>query len=440
MFPGTRLADTEVSALLHTPVDTNVYSGVVAARMLRGITPLPAGERSFFEAGTLPLERIEVMQHCWLNTTEVSVPNSKGIIRSSDAFNVSFFLVGKVASSSGRHIMEKGFGGKHAHAELPHQFTQRHMIAVRDPILRMMAQYEEQFVRHPPWKPETLRVLPTELLGYHAGAGGSYSDYERLFCNATTEQKIVHSKRLRDNSVRMANGAPPIDRNPCNSIPTHEDGVLARIFDSFMDRWDLRTVFDVHLTLQLASLSQFDTNHPRLGGRPVRVDELFDIVSGDAAWRGLAARSGLPASQMEQTILSKGRSYPKRVNMSKVRNSSIRRICRYAALDLCCLNYPLPPQCSHFRGTNSGVLCEVARRPDVRTGGSSLSVAPFVFDPSRQSHLARRLHPHDGARHRAAQGGGRRAGRLSERPMQRRKTKATKGTKVIEVVEATEAT
>ena len=165
---------------------------------------------------------------------------------------------------------------------------------MREPVFRFFAQYEEQFVRKPPWGPA--RELPAALRGYHAGLA-SYKDYERVFCNMSEAERAAEVARRR----RARKRGSDIDRaldNPCNTGASREDGTLARMFDSFVarcdppartacshlcshrlltpsahtpsiHRWDLRTVFDVHLTLQLASISQVNLARPELGARRV---------------------------------------------------------------------------------------------------------------------------------------------------------------------------
>ena len=47
---------------------------------------------------------------------------------------------------------------------------------------------------------------------------------------------------------------------------------------------------------------------------------------------------------------------------------SIRRVCRYAAVDYCCLNFELPKQC---RDHAAGVSCEI----EVEKGGNGKHAA-----------------------------------------------------------------
>ena len=129
-WPRLKLTDAELEPLLRPPAASGLYSGESAARLLSGEMPLPSGARALFEPGTLPLDRLDVLRRCWLNMSEVDgVKNSKGMIRSAPKYNFTFFLEPKVASSSGRRIMELAFGTRgqtdYIHIARPRDFRDR---------------------------------------------------------------------------------------------------------------------------------------------------------------------------------------------------------------------------------------------------------------------------------------------------------------------------
>ena len=106
-------------------------------------------------------------------------------------------------------------------------------------------------------------------------------------------------------------------------------------------------------------------------GKLYRIDELHDIANSDIAWRSIAPRHGVDDAAISKSLI-RGRSYPRRFNKSKVSDESVRRVCRYAALDYCCLNFEMPKQC---RDGAAGVTCEI--EIDAANGGER-HIVPVV--------------------------------------------------------------
>jgi len=69
----------------------------------------------------------------------------------------------------------------------------------------------------------------------------------------------------------------------------------------------------------------------------------------------------------------RGRTFPRRFNISQVSEDTQRRICRLAAIDYCCLNFPLPPACQPQNAPpGKQVYCQWVNR------GGSRFIEPFV--------------------------------------------------------------
>ena len=60
------------------------------------------------------------------------------------------------------------------------------------------------------------------------------------------------------------------------------------------------------------------------------------------------------------TKLERARGYPRRLNITRVRDDTRHRICHLAAIDYCCFNLPLPPVCGDNDSAN--VFCAAVQR------------------------------------------------------------------------------
>lgn len=79
--------------------------------------------------------------------------------------------------------------------------------------------------------------------------------------------------------------------------------------------------------------------------------------------------------------------YPRRFNVSAVKDATRRRICRLTALDYCCMNFVLPPVCRDE--DFAGVFCNVTRRSIPGQVESHPSIEPFVYLPPGHPELHR---------------------------------------------------
>lgn len=93
-----------------------------------------------------------------------------------------------------------------------------------------------------------------------------------------------------------------------------------------------------HQHLQVARLSNRDT------GKPRRVSTIYKSEDTLSFWTRKARRIGGDALPKEIHKVN-ARSAPRRFNPSLVSLETKRRICRLSAIDYCCLNLELPPEC-----------------------------------------------------------------------------------------------
>ena len=80
----------------------------------------------------------------------------------------------------------------------------------------------------------------------------------------------------------------------------------------------------------------------------MHLDLLGDVKSVNDDWATIFQDYNIPAQEV-----IRGRSFPRRLNISLVSKPTMERLCRFAAPDLCCLNYPLPEVCA-----DAGVRCK----------------------------------------------------------------------------------
>jgi len=272
----------------------------------------------FFEPGSLNLSRVESMSKCYINPKGMYKTHfGDGLCVVSASKKFMFYHVRKSGSSTGRKIAEEQFQGKDMQ-RCNRGGREDYFAAafVRNPTTRFFAQYEEMFVRTLGNK---MRV-PNQFDVFHSDMK-DYKAYERAFCG-----KYINEPRQGR-------------RKPCDQIPSQDTGDLARRFEKFVESWD-GTVFEAHLAMQAPILSHST-------GMPYRVDYIGDVRHMQEDWDKIGKELGVS----EVSVL-RGRAYPRRMNTSYVSTTTYERMCRIAAIDYCCLNFALPPQCK-----DSGVSC-----------------------------------------------------------------------------------
>lgn len=237
---------------------------------------------------------------------------------------------------------------------------------VREPLSRFFSQYDETYVRTSPWNkmqnsyyidPETNKAKEPHPFPYLYENLHVYHDYEDVFC-------------------------PPSARNSrrdCIYRQSQENGTLASRLERFVQDYDGRSPYDIHLALQVPMLSDGSN------GRPLYITELYNTTNAEGDWNAIAkrylgekaefqnAKNNKLAGTKESGGVIQGRSYPRRFDQSLVGEEAQRRICVLALLDYCCLNFPLPSVCS-VDGDNEGI-CKM----DYDDENSRIRIQPGIF-------------------------------------------------------------
>eukprot|EP00466_Bigelowiella_natans_P012332 jgi/Bigna1/69012/fgenesh1_pg.7_\ len=274
-----------------------------------------------FAPGSLKMSQLEAFSKCYIDPIGMYRTHfGDGLCVVSDSKKFVFYHVRKSGSSTGRSVATQQFGGRDMQ-RCDHRGKRRdefYKVAfVRNPTTRFFAQYEETFVRTLGGKMK----IPDEFDVFHKDMK-DYKEYEKLFCGESASLPRKGRKK------------------PCDQIPSQDTGNLARRFERFIDAWD-GTVFEAHLAMQAPILSNRNT------GLPFALDYLGNTKTTDSDWQQIGNKLGV---MHVETI--RGRAYPRRMNISYISKGTYEKMCRLAAIDYCCLNFKLPPEC-----TNAGVSC-----------------------------------------------------------------------------------
>jgi hypothetical protein len=255
---------------------------------------------SFFAPGTLSLSRSETLAACKIDAKKYTQHYSQDLCMMAPEHKLTYYLLPKSASSTNRDMMEKlgKTAATYNYKQCDKFKGNKRVSFVRNPLTRMYAQYEEMMAR------SLNRIkdghIPERFRRFIEG----YSNYKEYDADFATPERL--SKR----------------------------------FEYFMEDWDTTTLWDSHLALQVPLLSDHD-------GYGFHLDWLGDVKSVDADWTQIFKDYNIPTQE-----IIKGRSFPRRLNITLLSAETIHRVCRFAAPDLCCLNYPLPAECAQ-----SGVKC-----------------------------------------------------------------------------------
>jgi len=214
----------------------------------------------------------------------------------------------KSGSSTGRHVVKNDFDGTDymsgcnvPRGEDASKWMQ--IATLRNPATRAFASYEEMFVR----RLGNLKHIPAPFQAFMKPFEGFlYPNYSAMF----------------DKPAEVAK--------------------LTRAYERFMKDWDGKTVFDMHLERQVLYNVRRDASIPgRATSRHLSL--VFDTHKMQEAFEWLAIEKNLDHTPK----VIRGRAYPRRMNVSDVSDEAMQAMCRFYALDFCCLNYELPAACVH---------------------------------------------------------------------------------------------
>lgn len=260
-----------------------------------------------FAPGSLNLTRLETYQRCHVDPIRYRhhLSEYSGAVEMSAEHGLSYTMIPKAGSSGIRQKMRQLFNAKRTpckNIDVSNSSSRstafQHITFTRDPMSRFKSAFQEAMLR---WK-----VMNN---------GGPYEGRKP-------------QKELGKFITHYQNASL---RNDHNLILNALEVFVLEHYDGFQ-------VPNDHLRLQVPVLSpSFSTSTPDCP----RLDVIHDLEDVQEVFTNLAAQHNF------NTTISSLKVYEKklRLDMSKVRAETQRKICQISALDYCCLNYKLPPEC-----------------------------------------------------------------------------------------------
>ena len=318
-----------------------------------------------FPSGSLPISQLSTLQQCYTDTTiykEHFKEKQSRRIPYSEKHKLAYILLPKSGSSTGRFMMQHEFDSTEKRVTIDPALE--NVIAfVREPLSRFYSQYDEAFVRTSPWNKMQNPFYDTNKdkhpFPYLFDGMTKYHDYEDAFCPPEKRKS----------------------RKDCIYAPSQENGTLASRLDRFVQDYDGRSPFDVHLALQVPMLSNI------VDGRSLFITELHNTTNSEGDWNNIAKKYIGEEAILENAEKNKkkgvsasggviqGRSYPRRFNKTMVGIETEKRICQLTLLDYCCLNFPLPAVCNDGEVDSKALTCMM----DYDTVNDRIRIQPSIF-------------------------------------------------------------
>ena len=337
----------------------------------------------YFAPGSLPITQLSTLQQCYTNTTIYRDHFKESPTRRipySKKYELAYILLPKSGSSTGRFMMQHEFDAIEQRITIS-PALQNVITFVREPLSRFYSQYDEAYVRTAPWQ-KGQNVYHIDSTGTNKKATtvkhpfpylhenlSSYHDYEDAFCPPTKR------KHRRD----------------CIYAQSQENGTLASRLERFVQDYNGRNIFDIHLALQVPLLSNVND------GRSLYITELHNTSNSESDWNTIAqryigeetilqnAKKNIKGDTKESGGVIQGRSYPRRFNKTLVSDLTERRICELVLLDYCCLNFPLPSVCSpSSSGGSDGSGNNLSCMMDYDNVHGRVRIQPSIF-PEKKS-------------------------------------------------------
>jgi hypothetical protein len=226
-------------------------------------------------------------------------------------------MIAKAGSSTCRYIMKHSLGAIEKKCRLDHhehhgQHNKFRFSMVREPTSRFYSSYQEAFYRNF----KRVDQIPTR-----------YRSFLEPFSNLT---RRTYSYLVQQSS--------------------HSTDNLTLALETFVRDYDAHEPFDGHLRLQIPRLTNSKT------GRTISLNSLYDSNNMNASFEEIGTKIGIEDDIPVVHAYDRGN---KRMNFERVSYATQRKICQLSAIDYCCLNYELPPQCE------GAVKCQWVSKPKI---------------------------------------------------------------------------
>jgi len=297
-------------------------------------------EGVLFVPGSLNLTRIETFQRCYVDPDQYQ--HHFGLRRKRDEVSETYKLVyvqqAKAGSSSARHIMRKLFGDTEGKIfdPKPHEKDQFHRFTfTRDPMSRFLSSFHEALIA---WNRKS--YLPKEQ--------GKF-DFLRQF--------YALERRKRSHYVQF------------------NERRITQMLEEFVREYDGNDVPEDHLRLQVPNLIIKQKKGEKQTWMP-HLDAIYDIENMDEEFTKMWMASTAYNNNTKTTTVGEHKyKRAMHINASLISLETRRKICQLSALDFCCLNHRLPPECEGVVG------CQWRRHPDQHTNSSSSTLAITALSP-----------------------------------------------------------
>lgn len=292
----------------------------------REIMSTPAPPKAFregdlFAPGSLPWNRTFVFRQCYVDPQIYRYHfRDQNLRLVSQRYGLAYHMVAKAGSSSARIVMSDHFQAIPTHKQ-PLNMT--NFSFVREPTSRFISAYQESLKRML-IQPGKSRPAEGPLAFLKQLGHRNYKTYRKA---AATEEGRIQSTRL---------------------------------FESFLKDYDGSKPFEGHLRLQLPRLASNVT------GRTLPMNDLVDTQDMTPYFQHMAKQLHLPPIP-EKHAYQRGTRL-----LNPLSSTAIRKICQLSALDYCCLNYALPPECK------GALSCRIIKRHD------ELLVEPVLAFPASE--------------------------------------------------------
>jgi hypothetical protein len=262
-----------------------------------------------FTPGSLQMNKSETLRRCYMDPHRYKNHMRKRSTCSfSNEYMLVYHMVAKAGSSTARTIMKESFNAtENACMASNDNDAYFRFTFVRNPFSRFISSYQEMVKRIILSEGIAMSLIPEQ--------------YGSFLAAYPTKSSVGNM--------------------------TEDERTLA--FLQFVHVYDAAIPFDGHLRLQTPRLVKHDGR-----GRALDLDSVVDTHDMDDHWISMAKCVQAPLPPEAGLRANPGRTMI--LNVTTIDPATRRKICQLSALDYCCLNYPLPPECMPQHGDDESSL------------------------------------------------------------------------------------